>query len=236
MSPTTVRCRAELAKRLNPRLFHAERTCKMSPPHSTSASHSSLSIIMCCALIAAPQSISKDGLGEGVGHSLEELTARYEDVDRVLWPCLPDAPKTKAFYESTSFKKYVAVNQRFADAIVSMYAEGDKIQAFKAFLDKYPEYQGKVVLIQVALQTTEENKIQGGVADDLTFSQYLALLTVADAGHCSTRPRPPIPQLRAPRPDLAAISPAISPAAAYVHLQEGAQAATRASSSSMRRY
>jgi hypothetical protein len=59
-------------------------------------------------------------------------------------------------------------------------------------------------MIQVALQTTEENELQGGVADvvsrinsrfstltyqpvvflhtqDLTFSQYLALLTVADA-------------------------------------------------------
>ena len=79
-----------------------------------------------------------------------------------------------------------------------------KISAFESFLDKYPEYQGKVVLIQVALQTTEENEAQGGVADvvshlnsrfstltyqpvvflhtqDLTFSQYLALLTVADA-------------------------------------------------------
>lgn len=62
----------------------------------------------------------------------------------------------------------------------------------------------QVVLIQVALQTTESNEIAGGVADlvshinsrfstltyqpvvflhtqDLTFSQYLALLTVADA-------------------------------------------------------
>ena len=60
----------------------------------------------------------------------------------------------------------------------------------------------KVVLIQVALQTTEENELQGGVidlvgrinsrfstltyqpivflhTDDVTFSQYLALLTVA---------------------------------------------------------
>ena len=96
-----------------------------------------------------------------------------------------------------------------------------KIQAFEAFLDKYPEFQGKVgkscssfanlhspitpqtILIQVALQTTGENELQGGVADvvsrinsrfstltyqpvvflhtqDLTFNQYLALLTVAD--------------------------------------------------------
>jgi trehalose 6-phosphate synthase complex regulatory subunit len=61
-----------------------------------------------------------------------------------------------------------------------------------------------VVLIQVALQTTESNELAGGVADvvshinsrfstltyqpvvflhtqDLTFSQYLALLSVADA-------------------------------------------------------
>ncbi|RPD60848.1 hypothetical protein L227DRAFT_547270 [Lentinus tigrinus ALCF2SS1-6] len=278
-----------------------------------------------------------------------------EFCHQVLWPALhyavPDAPKTKSFYESASYKQYVAVNQRFADAIVSAYNEGDiiwvndyhlmllpeilrerlpnaaigffmhvafpsseifrclsvrqqllqgvlgadligfqtanyarhfrqtvsrilsaealpkgiqldnrfvdvgvfpmgidvssittkkqdpdvkewvkslkqrysgmkiivgrdkldviqgvrsKIQAFEAFLDKYPEYQGKVVLIQVALQTTEENEAQGGVADvvshlnsrfstltyqpvvflhtqDLTFSQYLALLTVADA-------------------------------------------------------
>ena len=61
----------------------------------------------------------------------------------------------------------------------------------------------QVVLIQVALQTTEENEAQGGVSEvvshinsrfstltyqpvvflhtqDLTFNQYLALLTVAD--------------------------------------------------------
>ncbi|TDL26924.1 glycosyltransferase family 20 protein [Rickenella mellea] len=79
-----------------------------------------------------------------------------------------------------------------------------KLQAFEMFLEKYPDFRGKIVLIQVALSTTEENEAQGGVADivarinsryssltyqpvvflhtnDLTFSQYLALLTVADA-------------------------------------------------------
>lgn len=56
-----------------------------------------------------------------------------------------------------------------------------KILAFERFLDQNPEYQGKVrypchrscldslseqvVLIQVALQTTETNELQGGVAD-----------------------------------------------------------------------
>ena len=49
--------------------------------------------------------------------------------DQVIWPCLhsavPDAPKTKFFYESASYKQYVAVNQRFADAIIANHQEGD---------------------------------------------------------------------------------------------------------------
>lgn len=48
---------------------------------------------------------------------------------QVLWPALhsavPDAPKTKLFYESASYKQYVAVNQRFADTIIANYQEGD---------------------------------------------------------------------------------------------------------------
>ncbi|OSX56690.1 glycosyltransferase family 20 protein [Postia placenta MAD-698-R-SB12] len=105
-----------------------------------------------------------------------------------------------------------SIRQRYAgmkiivgrDKLDGIQGVRHKIQAFEAFLDKYPEFQGKVVLIQVALQTTEENETQGGVADvvshlnsrfstltyqpvvflhtqDLTFSQYLALLTIADA-------------------------------------------------------
>jgi trehalose 6-phosphate synthase complex regulatory subunit len=58
---------------------------------------------------------------------------------QVLWPCLhyaiPDAPKTKLFYESASFKQYVAVNQRFADAIVANYREGDISQFPSTFVD-----------------------------------------------------------------------------------------------------
>ncbi|ORZ06105.1 glycosyltransferase family 20-domain-containing protein [Lobosporangium transversale] len=77
-----------------------------------------------------------------------------------------------------------------------------KMLAFERFLNLYPEYQGKIVLIQVALSTSEQNEVQGQVSDvvtrinskfsdlsyqpivflrqDITFSQYLALLTVAD--------------------------------------------------------
>ncbi|KAI6023019.1 glycosyltransferase family 20-domain-containing protein [Pisolithus microcarpus] len=79
-----------------------------------------------------------------------------------------------------------------------------KIEAFEHFLKANPEFQGKVVLIQMALQTTKSNELAGGVSDvvarinsafstltyqpviflhvqEVTFSQYLALLTVADA-------------------------------------------------------
>ena len=48
---------------------------------------------------------------------------------QVLWPCLhyavPDAPKSKTFYESKSYAQYKAVNQLFADAIVANYEDGD---------------------------------------------------------------------------------------------------------------
>ncbi|CAD6939611.1 unnamed protein product [Tilletia controversa] len=79
-----------------------------------------------------------------------------------------------------------------------------KLLAYELFLDEHPEWVGQVVLIQVALATTEENEEAGQASDvvarinrrwgsltyqpvvflhvqDITFSQYLALLTVADA-------------------------------------------------------
>ncbi|KTW30297.1 hypothetical protein T552_00772 [Pneumocystis carinii B80] len=80
-----------------------------------------------------------------------------------------------------------------------------KLLSFEHFLNKHSEWREKVVLIQVALPTSEENEIQSQVSNivlrinstygnlshqyqpvvflrqDITFSQYLALLTVADA-------------------------------------------------------
>jgi hypothetical protein len=58
-------------------------------------------------------------------HSLLET----DRTTQVLWPALhyaiPDAPKTKSFYESASWTQYQSVNQRFADVIVANYREGD---------------------------------------------------------------------------------------------------------------
>ncbi|KAJ7071405.1 alpha,alpha-trehalose-phosphate synthase [Mycena amicta] len=61
-----------------------------------------------------------------------EFESCYDEFcHQVLWPSLhyaiPDAPKTKMFYESAAFKQYVAVNQRFADVIAANYQDGDII-------------------------------------------------------------------------------------------------------------
>ena len=78
-----------------------------------------------------------------------------------------------------------------------------KLLAFERFLYLHPEWIGKVVLIQVALSTTEANENECMVSDvvarinskfgsiehlpvvylhqDISFTHYLALLTIADA-------------------------------------------------------
>jgi len=85
------------------------------------------------------------------------------------------------------------------------YVKGlrQKMLAYERFLTDHPEWIGKVVLIQVSLSTTEQNENECQVSDvvarinskfatiefspvvylhqDISFSQYLALLTVADA-------------------------------------------------------
>lgn len=80
----------------------------------------------------------------------------------------------------------------------------EKLIAFELFLDTHPEWVGRVVLVQVALATVQDNREVGDVSDivsrinrkhssltyqpvvflhvqEITFSQYLALLTMADA-------------------------------------------------------
>jgi len=82
--------------------------------------------------------------------------------------------------------------------------------AFEALFEKYPTWQAKVVLMQITLQTITSSEVAAGevtnaisriklavqhvdvpargvsAMQDLTFSQCLALLTVADA-FCVTR-------------------------------------------------
>ena len=75
-----------------------------------------------------------------------------------------------------------------------------KLASFEKFLKAYPEWIGKVVLIQVALSTVEQNELECQVSNlvarinsrfgslgytpvvylqqDIPYEQYLALLTV----------------------------------------------------------
>lgn len=77
-----------------------------------------------------------------------------------------------------------------------------KLLSFELFLNKYPEWKDKVVMIQVATSTTENSELAATVSEivtridavhstlahqplvflrqDIAFSQYLALLSVAD--------------------------------------------------------
>ncbi|KAJ5553012.1 hypothetical protein N7494_002390 [Penicillium frequentans] len=89
------------------------------------------------------------------------------------------------------------------DKIDSVRGIRQKLLSYELFLNTYPEWADKVVLIQVATSTTEQPELEATVSDiamrinsthstlahqplvflkqDLAFSQYLALITVADA-------------------------------------------------------
>ncbi len=86
-----------------------------------------------------------------------------------------------------------------------------KLLSYELFLNKNPEWRGKVVLIQVALSTSERNELDATVSDivtrvnslwanlayqpvvylkqDIDYAQYLALLTTADALMITSQPR-----------------------------------------------
>jgi trehalose 6-phosphate synthase/phosphatase len=153
------------------------------------------------ALEALPKGIQVDSTGTG----------RFVDVG--VFPMGIDVGALREKRRDPEVADWIQLlKQRYAgmkivvgrDKLDEIQGVRQKIQAFEMFLDKYPEFQKKVVLIQVALQTTESNELAGGVADlvshinsrfstltyqpvvflhtqDLTFSQYLALLSVADA-------------------------------------------------------
>lgn len=88
------------------------------------------------------------------------------------------------------------------DKLDSISGVRHKLLAYELFLNKHPEWREKVVLIQVATSTSEQSELLATVSDivtrissvhstldhqplvflkqDIPFSQYLALLTIAD--------------------------------------------------------
>lgn len=92
---------------------------------------------------SAVADVHRDDLKQGISSKLrgehesevvwveEALFERMYDgfCHQVLWPALhyavPDAPKTKLFYESERWADYVAVNRSFAQKIAEIWREGD---------------------------------------------------------------------------------------------------------------
>ncbi|TFK96444.1 glycosyltransferase family 20-domain-containing protein [Pterulicium gracile] len=152
------------------------------------------------------------GVGEDkMAASQSQARGRFVDVG--VFPMGIDVGALEVKKRSSDVAEWVYVlSQRYAgmkmivgrDKLDEVQGVRQKLLAFEAFLNKYPEFQGKVILLQVALQTTEMNELAVNVADivsrinskfstltyqpivflhthDLTFDQYLALLSVADA-------------------------------------------------------
>jgi HAD superfamily hydrolase (TIGR01484 family) len=89
------------------------------------------------------------------------------------------------------------------DKLDSIRGIREKLLAFELFLSKYPEWREKIVLIQIATASADDSELSATVADivtridsqystighqplvflrqDISFAQYIALLSVADA-------------------------------------------------------
>lgn len=104
---------------------------------------------------------------------------------------------------TTIKKKYEGKKLLVArDRLDHVHGVRQKLLAYELFLNRYPEWRDKVVMIQVATSTNEQSELLAAVSDihtridsvhstlahqplvflkqDLAFPQYIALLTVAD--------------------------------------------------------
>nr|CAG8556645.1 5658_t:CDS:10 [Entrophospora candida] len=126
-----------------------------------------------------------------IGIDVESLNEKRKNSEVIEW--------CKVLKEKYHGKKLVVARDKLD------YVKGvrQKMLAFERFLTIHTEWQEKAVLIQVATSTTEQNELQSQVSDvvsrinskfsnlayqpvvylhkDITYSQYLALLTAADA-------------------------------------------------------
>ncbi|PVG00095.1 hypothetical protein CPB86DRAFT_813377 [Serendipita vermifera] len=160
------------------------------------------------------------------GHPMTDLEKAKEEIDRTtgitasehsfvdvaVFPMGIDVQSLTRKRKDTAVDEWVrALRERYPgmkmivarDKLDEVQGVRQKFLAFERFLEQNKEFQGKVMLIQVALSTTSINELQGNVTDvisrinmkfstltyqpiiffhthDITFSQYLALLTVAD--------------------------------------------------------
>ncbi|KAF8315938.1 hypothetical protein DL93DRAFT_2166528 [Clavulina sp. PMI_390] len=127
-----------------------------------------------------------------IGLDIQDLTKKRHEPEVREW-----ATSIRQRYEG----KLLIVGRDKLDEVSGVK---HKVIAFETFLERHPEFQGRVVLIQVALARTEQNELQASITDvishvnsrfgsltyqpvvllhtqDITFPMYLGLLSAADA-------------------------------------------------------
>ncbi|KAI9020225.1 glycosyltransferase family 20-domain-containing protein [Phycomyces nitens] len=126
-----------------------------------------------------------------IGIDVEALNRKRADPDVARWVAM--------LKEKYAGKKLIVARDKLD------YIKGvrQKLLAFEQFLIHHPEWQEEVVLIQIALSTSEQNEVRAHISDvvsrvnskfsniayqpivflhqDIAFEQYLALLSSADA-------------------------------------------------------
>ena len=126
-----------------------------------------------------------------MGVDLAELDLRRQDAGVLDWV---------ARMRSKYHDKHLIVAR---DKLDHVRGVRQKLLSYELFLSKYPEHRERVVLIQIATSTTEQAELDAAVGDivtrinsrystlahqplvflkqDMEYSQYLAMLTAADA-------------------------------------------------------
>ncbi|KAK5133640.1 hypothetical protein LTR08_007494 [Meristemomyces frigidus] len=138
-----------------------------------------------------------------------QLEARFVNVASV--PIGIDPRAVELARQADDVQKWIdVIQERYKgkqvivarDKLDNVRGVRQKLLAYELFLNKYPEYREKVVLIQVATSTSERSELLTTVSDictridsvhstlahqplvflkqDIGFSQYVALLSVAD--------------------------------------------------------
>ncbi|ROW00045.1 hypothetical protein VPNG_08325 [Cytospora leucostoma] len=139
-----------------------------------------------------------------------QLEDRFVDV--VNLPIGIDPVSLKAHREDVAVKRWLdMLRERYAgkklivarDKLDHVRGVRQKLLSYELFLNTHPEWRGNVILIQVALSSSEKSELDATVSDivtrinssyanlayqpvvylkqDIDYAQYLALLTIADA-------------------------------------------------------
>lgn len=149
--------------------------------------------------------LNVEATNEGV-----QLEDRFVDVSK--FPIGIDPSSLKKFLEGPTVAQWLSeIQERYAgkrlivarDKLDHVRGVRQKLLAYELFLNKYPQFKEKTVMIQVVTSNTEQAELDATVSDivtrinsthatlahqplvflkqDISYAQYLALMTAADA-------------------------------------------------------